>query len=72
MKFENFCFFLKSQLIEHKGRGGGVFSIWWELLFLFSHQKWSKLGTLLQTDAIEAEMKKDIVLTVYFDDHELN
>jgi hypothetical protein len=30
------------------------------LLYFFAHQKWSKLGTLLQTDANEAGMKKKI------------
>ncbi len=28
------------------------------LLYFFAHQKWSKLGTLLQTEANEEEMKK--------------
>jgi hypothetical protein len=27
--------------------------------YLSFHQKWSKLGTLLQSDAYEAEMKKN-------------
>jgi hypothetical protein len=35
-------------------------------LYLSFHQKWRKLGTLLQTYALEAEMKKNVkFLTVY-------
>jgi hypothetical protein len=52
-------------------------------MYFSFHQKWSKLGTLLQSDAKKAEMKKknkiltmrfvkDIALTVYFDDQEMN
>ncbi len=35
----------------------GVFIKWKNLYFSF-HQKWSKLGTLLQADDDEAEIKK--------------
>ena len=53
-------------------------------LYFNFHQKWSKLGTLVQKDAEEAEMKKrftifarcaklvDLVLTVYFAGKVLN
>jgi hypothetical protein len=38
-------------------KGKGSFLHWGSLYFSF-HQKWSKLGTLVQKDAKEAEMKK--------------
>ncbi len=50
-------------------------------LYFSFHQKWSKLGTLLQTDANGAEMKKKLkisdsppkqVLTVHFAEKERN
>jgi hypothetical protein len=49
---------MQANALEKERKGHFIYNNGGSLYSSF-HQKWRKLGTLLQTDALEAEMKKN-------------